>query len=72
MWPTLKSPQVSHLAVGRVLNDRLILLPQLDAQESIVIGRLLFRRNSEPVIIRIKWLARFAHSHTSTLQRHSP
>jgi len=59
MRPGLKGPNVGHLPVGRV-GDRIgVRFEQFDRQQPIVIRRLMFRRNAEPLAVGIE---RFGHS----------
>ncbi len=58
-----------HLSVGRRLNDAAVVFKQAEAQQPIVVRGLFFRRNPEPLIVRIKGPARLAHvdsSHIAT------
>ena len=46
--------EIGHEAVGRRVDDVPILFEQLDAQQPIMIWGLIFWRDAEPFVVRIK------------------
>ncbi len=64
--PRLKSPHVEHLPVGRIGDHIRIRFEQADAQQPVMVGRLLVGRDAKPFPIRIK------PSHAGTPPMHRP
>jgi hypothetical protein len=56
VFARLKRPQMAHPLAGGVLDDRGVRFQRRDAEQSIVIGRLLIWWNAEPLVIRIELL----------------
>ena len=52
----LERPQMGHLLVGGVLDDRGALLERRYAQQPVVIGRLLAGRYPQPLVIGVELL----------------
>ena len=50
----LERLDVGHPLVGRVDNHVRVGLEQRDAQQAIMVGRLLRKRNAQPLVIRIE------------------
>ena len=53
MWPELIAPQMGRLPRNSRLDDFAIVFKRSDAQQAIVMRRLLFRWNPQPLVIRI-------------------
>jgi hypothetical protein len=60
MTTRLVRPQVGHAAVGRPLDHVGIVLEELHAEQAIMMGRLLGRRDAQPGVIRIERLGHTA------------
>ncbi len=52
----LKRAHVGHLAIGRRLDDFRIVLERSDPQQPVEVGRLLMRRDAQPLVVRIEAL----------------
>jgi len=59
----LVAPHMGHLPLGCVPDDFGIVLQRIEAQEPVVVWRLMFRWNAKPPVIRIELLRHGADFH---------
>jgi hypothetical protein len=51
---SLKGANVRHSLIGGAFDDVGIGLEELDAQQPIMVGRLVLGRNAQPLVVRIE------------------